>query len=90
MTKWHEFRLELGVREVANGPDLTETKQQHYMLMYHNGLTNEEVYDDPIILFQAASFILNNWNNGTREIVKNLQKDRKNQGAIIIDQQGKA
>jgi len=84
MTIWHEFRLQLGVEQVAAGPDLSIKKEQYFMRMYHNGLVNEELYDSPIILFKAASFILNNWNNGTKEICKNLEKDIKDKAKIIM------
>ena len=84
MTVWHEFRLQIGVEEVATGPDLSITNQQYFLRMYHNGLVNEEFYDSPLTLFKAASFILNNWNNGTREIKKELEKDIKKKAKIIM------
>ena len=84
MTVWHEFRLQIGVNEVATGPDLSIKTQEYFLRMYHNGLVNEEHFDSPITAFKAASFILNNWNNGTREITKEIEKDIKNKAKIIM------
>jgi hypothetical protein len=86
MTVWHEFRLQIGVEEVADvsSPDISKRKQQYYLRMFHNGITKEEHFDSPLTVFKAAGFILNNWNNGTRAIGKELEKDIKKKIKIVL------